>query len=127
MSKKPWSILVIDDEKAVLEAVEDILTLEGIQVLTAVDGPTGITLYQNHQDEIDLVLLDLSMPVMNGEETFTALRQINPDVVVVLTSGYHEQDAMRYISQPNIGFLQKPYTWESLINGIHHYLKLIGS
>jgi two-component system, cell cycle sensor histidine kinase and response regulator CckA len=123
MSKKPWSILVIDDEKAVLEAVEDILTLEGMQVLTAVDGPTGIRLYQDHQDEIDLVLLDMSMPVMNGEETFRALRQINPDLTVVLTSGYHEQDAMRHISQPNIGFLQKPYTWESLIKGMYHYLK----
>jgi DNA-binding NtrC family response regulator len=123
MNNKPWSILVIDDERAVLEAVYDILTMEGMRVITAVDGPTGLELYQAHQAEIDLVLLDLSMPVMNGEQTFLALRQIDPDVPVVLSSGYHQQDAMRYVNQPNIGFLQKPYTWDGLVEGIRRYLE----
>jgi CheY-like chemotaxis protein len=122
MKDESWSILVIDDEKAVLEAVFDILTLEGMQVITAADGQSGLQLYQAHQDEIDLILLDLSMPVMNGQETFMALRRINPEVRVVLSSGYHQQDAMRYVNQSNVGFLQKPYTWEGLVTGLRRYL-----
>jgi CheY-like chemotaxis protein len=90
-------ILVIDDEQAVREAVKDILEFEGIEVITAVDGESGIALYKARQAEITLVLLDLSMPGLNGAETFQQIRQINPNASVLLSSGYDEVEATRYL------------------------------
>ena len=104
-------ILVIDDELYVLEVVTDILMDEGIQVMTASDGLSGLALYQEHAADIDLVLLDLSMPVMNGAETFKKLREINPQVRVLLSSGYDKEVVNRRFDdwQGLAGFLQKPY------------------
>ena len=62
-------ILVIDDEEAVREAVTDILDLEGLLVITAANGESGVALYQSRQEEVALVILDLSMPGLSGQET----------------------------------------------------------
>ncbi|MCB0005937.1 MAG: PAS domain S-box protein, partial [Anaerolineales bacterium] len=89
------TVLIIDDEPWVGEAVADILQMEGLETFRAVDGPQGLALYKEHQAQIDLVLLDLMMPEMNGEEVFLALREIDPDVKVILSSGYSEAEATR--------------------------------
>ena len=109
-------VLVIDDEKAVREAIFDILELEGIDVLTAANGEAGIEIYQARSKEIDLVLLDLSMPGKSGYETFQELQAFDPDVRIMLSSGYSEADATRgFDSPPLVGFLQKPYRLENFI------------
>ena len=103
-------ILVIDDEEPVRGAVTDILELEGLAVLSAPDGQTGIDLYRARQADIDLIMLDLSMPGLTGEETFRELRQINPQVRIMLSSGYsHDEVISRFAGQHEVAFIQKPY------------------
>ncbi|HTP09499.1 MAG TPA: GAF domain-containing protein, partial [Anaerolineae bacterium] len=116
-------VLVIDDEEPVRDAVTDILDLEGLPVLTASDGQTGIGLYREHQGEIGLILLDLSMPGLNGEETFHELRKIDAHVRVLLSSGYSQDEvAARFTGQSEVGFIQKPYDAEQLVKEVKRYL-----
>lgn len=118
------TVLVIDDEELVREAAADILNIEGIPVLTAGDGPGGIKLYRQWQGEIQLIILDLSMPGMDGEETFHHLRKVNPAVRVVLSSGYSQSETGRRFEGLGLaGFLQKPYTVETFIREIRRHLK----
>ncbi|HFQ94345.1 MAG TPA: response regulator, partial [Anaerolineae bacterium] len=116
-------ILVIDDEAPVREAVTDILEMENIQVLTAANGAEGVAMYQKHMADIDLVILDLSMPDINGEETFYRLRRLNPDVKVLLSSGFNQIEATRHFSGKGLaGFMQKPYNAARLLEEVKAYL-----
>ncbi|MBI4794540.1 MAG: response regulator, partial [Deltaproteobacteria bacterium] len=82
-----------------------------LKVLTAAHGQEGLIIFRAKREEIDCVLLDLTMPGMGGEEAFLEMRRLGPDVRVVLSSGYDEQDAMeQFIGQGLAGFIQKPYT-----------------
>ena len=91
----------------------------GFDVLTAEDGREGLAIYRAHQDIIRVVLLDMMMPHMGGEQTFTELRRIDPDVRVILSSGYNEQDAVRRFAGRGLaGFIQKPYRVQSLAAAI---------
>lgn len=117
------SLLVVDDEEAVRAAVADILSLENIPVLKAENGQEALTLYKTHQAEIGLVLLDLSMPGMSGQETFQALLQIDADVQVLLTSGYSQEEAIRpFGDQAPVGFLQKPFDLHGLLDAVRVHL-----
>ncbi|MAT98551.1 MAG: hypothetical protein CL608_15520 [Anaerolineaceae bacterium] len=116
-------ILVIDDEKPVREAVVDIMDLHGVAVVTAVDGQDGIAVFNERKNEIQLVLLDMSMPGMNGIETLHKLRQINPEIPVILSSGYSQQQiAPEVMVNGRTGFLAKPYNVDSLVSKIWQYL-----
>ncbi|MBP6472577.1 MAG: PAS domain S-box protein [Chloroflexi bacterium] len=116
-------VLVIDDETMVREAVADILGLRNIQVIQAGDGQAGLQAFQAHQDKIQLVLLDLSMPGLNGEETCIALRQINPHVKIILSSGYSQSEiSERHADLDVTAFLQKPYSAEDLLEITEKYL-----
>lgn len=119
-----YVVLVIDDEESVREAVHDILEIVNIHVYTAPDGRTGLALYQAHQSEIDLVLLDLSMPGISGEETFKNIREFDPQARILLSSGYSNTEiSSRYNLQNITGFIQKPYTLQTLIEQINGYLQ----
>ncbi|MCP5101307.1 MAG: response regulator [Chloroflexi bacterium] len=119
-------VLVIDDELAVREAVTDILEMNGLRVETAVDGETGVELYKTLQDQIALVLLDLSLPGMNGLEVFDILHELNPDVKVIISSGYSKEDIKRSLTKTGtIDFLQKPYTMQGLLEKMWEYLVVI--
>jgi len=116
-------VLVIDDEDMVRDAMADVLTETGLQVIKAENGPAGIQLFRERIKEIKLVLLDLSMPGMNGEEVFYKLRAINASVPVLLVSGYSEQEVMdQFVNKGLAGFIQKPYTIDSLIQQIGPHL-----
>lgn len=116
-------VLVIDDEAPVREAITDILEMEGIDVVTAANGDEGIALYQAQADAIDLVLLDLSMPGKSGHETFDALQTIDPNVRILLSSGYSEADATRgFAAPPLVGFVQKPYRLDSFVQLVKKFL-----
>ncbi len=118
-----YVVLVIDDEEPVREAVYDVLLMEGLRVLTAADGKEGIEIFREHAEKIDLVLLDLSMPGMSGEETLNKLRQINSTVPVILSSGYDKRDLRHRFSTKDLtGFVQKPYTAQRLSDTIWRYL-----
>lgn len=114
-----WSgagrVLLVDDEETLRALGQAMLERLGFEVLTASDGREAVALYRQHREQIDLVLLDLTMPHMDGEEAFRELRQINPEVRVVLCSGYTEQDVTaRFAGKGLAGFIQKPYTLQDL-------------
>ena len=116
-------ILVIDDEKSVREVVRDILEMNDHKVLVAQNGQIGLEVFKQHQAEIDVVLLDMQMPIMNGAETFQALRAFDPNVKVILSSGYNEIEATRrFVGQGLAAFLQKPYDLDALLNKVQAIL-----
>ncbi|KAA3662828.1 MAG: PAS domain-containing sensor histidine kinase [Chloroflexi bacterium] len=121
---KSGVVLVIDDEQGVREFVQEILGSEGIEVITAVNGQNGINIFQQRHHDINLVLLDLSMPGMSGVETCSQLRQINPNIPILLASGYSEAESLGHFKQDNglSGFIQKPFHMQTLIRTIYTHL-----
>jgi PAS domain S-box-containing protein len=113
------TVLVVDDENSVRNAMSKAFKYLGFTVLAAVDGAEAVEIFRAHQTEIRLVLCDLTMPRMNGWETLAALRQISPGIPVILTSGYSEVQAMagKHSELPQI-FLGKPCTLEELKDAV---------
>jgi CheY-like chemotaxis protein len=113
------TVLVVDDEEMVLRGAQRFLTRAGYQVLVARDGRAGVDQFRAAAGRVQAVLLDLSMPGMDGFEVMRALREIRADTPIVLTSGYSEVDLaeqMRGASlPPPAAFLQKPYDTQVLL------------
>jgi len=117
-------ILVVDDEEIVRAVTKQVLEEMGFSVLTAEDGVRGLEVFRAHSHEIDVVLLDVTMPQMDGEQTFCAIREIRSDAVIVLSSGYEEQEATRRFANQRVdAFLQKPYRAQDLISKIVDVLR----
>jgi signal transduction histidine kinase len=116
-------ILVVDDDQPVRKAFIRGLTRAGFEVSEAANGREAINLHRQKPDAIDCVLLDLSMPDMDGEETFRELLQIRPDVRVVLNSGYAEEEILeRFTGVQPAGILQKPCSRKDMITKIQDVL-----
>ena len=106
----PPLILVVDDEPAVLDVGKRMLEMAGYEVKTACDGVEAVEIFKEHSSDFVCVILDLTMPKMNGEKTFAELQKIDANVPVVLSSGYNESEVESWISTMGIaGFVQKPY------------------
>jgi PAS domain S-box-containing protein len=109
------TILVVDDEGVVREIAKHALERHGYHVLAADSGLAAIDVAKRHPGNITLILLDLSMPGMGGEEVLPELRKIRPNTRVVVSSGYSEAETMRlFAGQSVAGFLQKPFTSNGL-------------
>jgi len=118
------TILVVDDEETVRAPAQRMLERAGFTVLVAADGHEGVEMFRQHADEIAAVLLDMTMPRLNGEEVFRELRRHTPDVRVILSSGYNEQDAVeRFTGKGLAGFVQKPYQSKDLIAKLRDVLE----
>jgi len=108
-------VLVVDDDAGVRGAARRMLKFFGFDVIEAEDGRVGAAAFAARASEIVLVLLDMTMPEMGGEETFREIRRVRDDVPVILTSGYNEIEATRrFTSKGLAGFLQKPFTPDDL-------------
>ncbi|HIJ64347.1 MAG TPA: response regulator [Candidatus Hydrogenedentes bacterium] len=108
-------ILLVDDDESVREVVENMLASRGFSVLLARDGLEALEAFRAHADDVSLVLLDMTMPRMDGLETLLELQRIRPDVKVVLSSGYTETAAVeRFAGKGLAGFIQKPYRVHTL-------------
>ncbi|MHB8910056.1 MAG: hybrid sensor histidine kinase/response regulator [Syntrophales bacterium] len=117
------TVLVVDDEPANMEVTKEILEILHYNVQTACTGMDAVTIFQENQGEIDLVILDMIMPGMGGGETFDRLKQIDPDVRVLLSSGYSlEGQAKDILNRGCLGFIQKPYKIEELATKIQGIL-----
>jgi PAS domain S-box-containing protein len=113
------TILVVDDESMIQDFARKTLEKAGYDVLVAENGQVALELFREYGDEIRLVLLDMTMPVMGGEETYRELRKINPTVKTILSSGFNEQDATsRFVGKGVAGFIQKPYRVADLVGMI---------
>jgi len=118
-------ILLVDDEEMVLDAGGQMLEYLGYEVLTAKDGKKAIELYKENRDRIDMVLLDMVMPVTGGGESFDRMKEMNPEVKVLLSSGYSiDGEAKEIIKRGCNGFIQKPFTMEKLSNQIKSILDM---
>ncbi|HWQ56593.1 MAG TPA: PAS domain-containing protein [Bryobacteraceae bacterium] len=105
------TVLVVDDDDMVRRTARIMLEREGYTVITAGNGVEALEVFRRDGNRIRLVLLDLTMPVMGGEEALRQLRLLRPDVRVLLSSGYNELEVVRRFSQKGVaGFIQKPYT-----------------
>lgn len=121
--QSPPTLLVIDDEAAIREAVTDLLITEGMTILTAASGQEGIDLFRRQGDQIDLILLDMKMPQLSGEETLRALCKIDPTVRVILSSGYTETEIHHLQQEASVvAFLPKPYDFAQLTAAVHDAL-----
>lgn len=127
-SLETWSpkgvILVIDDETPLRSMAAEVLQAQGFEVLQAENGKEGLDIFQRQGSRITLVLLDLTMPVMGGEETFHRLKAIRPDVKILLTSGYSQEDAIdRFPTIGLAGFIQKPFLPSQLLERIRQAIQ----
>ncbi|MCL4491462.1 MAG: response regulator [Nitrospirae bacterium] len=117
------TILIIDDEEVMRELSKDILEAYNFEVLLAIHGNEGIRIFNEHKDRIDLVILDMVMPVKGGRQTFKEIKVIKPDVKVILCSGYAEEKYFyELLEASNTGFLQKPFQSTELLSKVEDAL-----
>jgi PAS domain S-box-containing protein len=115
VSKGSGTILLIDDEEMIIKVGEELLQELGYKVLVAKSGQGAIKLYKKNTDKIDLVIMDMIMPGMGGGETFDHLKEINPDIKVLLSSGYSiNGQASEILKRGCDGFIQKPFNINQL-------------
>jgi len=118
---------VVDDEEIVRKVAKSALELYGYTVIVASDGHDAMHIFDQRAEEIDLVLLDLIMPNMGGEETYRRMRLRQPDVRVILTSGYSDTQAQeRFAGKALASFIKKPYTAAALGEIVQRVLKRPG-
>jgi two-component system cell cycle sensor histidine kinase/response regulator CckA len=116
-------VLLVDDEPMMQAVGRALLEALGFEVLVAADGRAGAESYLANADRIVLVLLDLTMPELGGEQTFERIRAIRPDARVLLMSGFGEKDALeRFAGRGLAGFLQKPFALDDLAAKIQQAL-----
>src|ERR1019366_7818751 len=116
--------LVIDDEEAVRNLATNVLSRAGMRVLVAADGQSGVELFRRYSRIVSAAILDLTMPVMTGEVALPLMKEINPDVPVILSTGCDAAVAeRRFPGLKPQGFLQKPYTNERLVETVAGTLK----
>ncbi|UKL13467.1 hybrid sensor histidine kinase/response regulator [Dissulfurimicrobium hydrothermale] len=116
-------VMVADDEESVRTIARMVLEEFGFKVITAKDGMDAVEKFKKYHDRIDVVILDLIMPHLSGDEVYREMRRISPDVKVVLSSGYSERDVIsRFAGKKVMGFLQKPFKSSELLSKIKEAL-----
>ncbi len=109
------TILIVDDEQTIREMAAMILEELGLTTLLAINGQDGVKMFRENHKNILAVLLDMTMPKMDGVEAFREMRRIDPEIKVILSSGYNEQEAInRFAGKGLAGFIQKPYLPKAL-------------
>ena len=118
------TVMVVDDEKLLRDIAGQILKSCGYDVLYAENGRVAVEMLKSRLNRIDLVLLDMSMPLKSGKETFVAMKALQPDIRVLLTSGFKQDERVsEALSMGVKGFLQKPYTIRSLSRMVREILE----
>jgi PAS domain S-box-containing protein len=117
------TILVVDDEELIRRFATNTLQSRGYTVIQAVDGQEAVDIYSRHPGRIDIVLLDLTMPVLSGHEAFRQLLNLNPRVQVVFASGYAAEQLSEMEKELMAGFVKKPYRPDELILAIEEALQ----
>jgi len=116
-------ILFVDDDDIVIQIGKDMIESLGYEVWTAKNGKEAIEICKKNMDKIDMVMLDIIMPVMDGGETYDKLKGINPDIKVLLSSGYGiNGQATEILNRGCNGFIQKPFDMKTLSKKIRNVL-----
>jgi len=111
---KSYSILIIDDEPSIMQALSDILSQFGHTTFTAANGQQGVDIFSQHQHEVDLILSDLSMPNLNGYEVLTKVREIKPDIPFILISGHQDCAINDTVLNEKTRMMSKPFDYTQL-------------
>jgi PAS domain S-box-containing protein len=110
-------VMLVDDEEIIRSIASDMLTELGFDVMTAQDGREAVDLFRRNRERIAFVVLDLTMPYMSGEEAFREMRRIDPEVRVIMSSGYNEHEVtQKFMGKGLAGFIQKPYSLATLMD-----------
>jgi CheY-like chemotaxis protein len=119
-------VMIVDDEDFVTMLAQRVLAEQGYRVITAKDGFQALDIFKRLHREISLIILDFTMPVMDGADVFHELLQVDANVPVVLSSGFAEQDRLRGMLARGLrGFIPKPYTQQKLLTQIRTTLDAI--
>jgi CheY-like chemotaxis protein len=117
------AILVVDDEASVRNFIGAVLRKKGYRVLSAADGREALSVFEREGSGIAAVVLDVIMPVMGGNDAMTKLKELRPELKVLLTSGYSESEARRLCATyPGAAFIQKPYTAQQVAAAVEELL-----
>lgn len=112
MNKK---VLIVDDELLIRTLFSRLIDKLGYDTMTASNGEEAIEVFSTKKDEIDAVILDMVMPDINGDKVFQHLREIDPQIKILLSTGYSEDDSIEdLIATGNASFIQKPFTIETI-------------
>jgi nitrogen-specific signal transduction histidine kinase len=116
-------VLIVDDENIVRELIKGVLSEEGIEVLKAVDGYEAIDIFKKNHNHIDLVILDMIMPGIKGDEVLKNMREIRPDIRIIISSGFMSEDQRERLREYRVdGFLDKPYKDKDVVRIITQIL-----
>lgn len=122
--KGTGTVLLVDDEEVILEVGKDLLEVMGYRVLEAKGGKDAVEIYRKNRDCIDIVLLDMVMPDMGGGEAYDRMKEIDPDIKVLLSSGFSiDGEASEILERGCNGFIQKPFTMKELSGKIRRILE----
>ena len=117
------TVLFVDDEDMIIEIAEDLLNSLGYKALTARSGKEAIEIFDENKEHIDIVLLDMIMPDMSGSDTYDRMKAINPDIKVLLSSGYSiNGQATEIMDRGCNGFIQKPFKMKELSQKLREVL-----
>lgn len=118
------NVLLVDDEEVIREIGNDMLNSLGINCITACNGEEGIEIYKKNRDKIDIIILDIELPGISGEKVFDILKQINPDIKILIASGYGKDYLEKKIFQRKIkNFMAKPFQLNQLSNKLNELIK----
>ncbi|MCS6825118.1 MAG: response regulator [Caldilinea sp.] len=111
LETKDYTVLIVEDEDTLRQACADVLDAFGYRVLLAANGEEAIQVLEEKGERIDCVILDLTMPGMNGAAAYAEMRKIKPDLRVLVTSGHDVEDALRHFPADSVfAYIQKPYS-----------------
>jgi two-component system, cell cycle sensor histidine kinase and response regulator CckA len=117
-------ILFVDDEDMILDVGRDMIESLGYEVLIAGNGKEAVEIYEKNMEKLNMVILDIIMPLMDGSETYDKLKEINPDIKVLLSSGYGiNGQATEIMDRGCNGFIQKPFNISTLSKKIRDVLE----
>ena len=123
VTKGTGTVLLVDDEEAILQVAQELLEAMGYRVLLARNGKEAVEVYRRHQEDVDIVLLDIVMPSMGGGQAYDMMKGINPNIKVLLSSGYTiDSEATKLIERGCDAFIQKPFTMKELSGKIREVL-----
>ncbi len=119
------AVLVIEDDDTLLDALYDIFDTIGLNVIGARNGRDGIAAYKTHQNNIQLVVLDLRIPDMHGADVLRTLRAINPRVKALISSASDENSIRKsFAGQPEVPVIRKPYDLHSFLSKVQGILEV---
>jgi len=119
------TILIVDDEKHILDLAVKILNLSGYKTLTAANGKEGISVFKENKNKVSSIIMDMTMPDLDGDEAIAEILKISPDVPIIVSSGYSEVDInKKFKDLEGMIFLHKPYLVDDLINAVTSSLNL---